>query len=111
MNAIVREVYLQPGDDGAFQDWTKQTKPVWAEQECLRCQGYGGWNMLLNQYPRQEHARLRHFRAHCANCNGRGWTAAEDHIHVWMFHEQQTISLHTEKCSICKRIQQIDSGD
>ena len=102
--------HLKPGDEGAFQDWEKQSQPNWAAQQCLRCWGYGGWNLQLNQYPNQEHERLRHFRAHCANCNGWGWTRAEDHIHNWLPHEQQTIHLHTEKCSICQRIQQIDSS-
>lgn len=101
--------YLKPGDGGSFQDWTKQAQPRWADQECLRCQGYGGWNVQLYQYLGREHAVLAHLRKYCANCGGWGWTRAEDHVHVWLFHDQQTSTLYTERCIICHRVQQIDT--
>jgi hypothetical protein len=67
--------YLDPTDDGAFQDMSlKPIPPDHFSQHpvrCPRCDGHGGWNLRLDAY-----GEGKHFQAGCFQCNGWGWVDA-----------------------------------
>lgn len=105
-----QQEYMTHLHPDAFKDHVKKVKPAWAEQECLKCHGYGGWNLKLNQYMVNE-PPLCHFRAHCSNCNGWGYTKREDHIHYWNAGVTIGNCLTRYTCKICGKLDVVDSSD
>jgi DnaJ-class molecular chaperone len=84
---------------------------------CPVCQGYGGWNLRLNAY-----GQGVHFKSHCSQCNGWGWVLPED-LCVHTFRELSQTECrerhithwgtcwHVYECTICGRINSVDSSD
>jgi len=120
--------YLKIGDEGCFQDLTKQTPDLYKEiikkepQECLVCFGYGRWNLKLNAY-----GPGRHFQSICVHCNS--WGYVDKHssdatcIH---FQHSKTLTqeecrerkiphrgmcYYVHECTECGKIWSYDSGD
>lgn len=104
------ENYLTPNDPDAFKDWTKEEQPKWAAHLCPLCKGYGGWNLALNKYPKQQPPN-NHFRCQCDNCNGYGYVQDNSHIHKFTFDTNLGRCYNQYKCTICGMIRKIDSGD
>lgn len=102
--------YMTPDHPDAFKDHEKLPKQPWADQECLQCRGYGGWNLKLNQYMKHK-PPICHFRASCSNCNGWGWTTICDHIHIWGNHKNIGRCLHEYHCTVCGERKVVDSSD
>lgn len=103
--------YMTPDHPDAFKDIP--IKPniykYGLSQKCMQCHGYGMWNLVLDEYPRQQ-GYNKHFRRYCNNCNGYGWTRPETHIHNWRF--DRTISnCYTQyRCTLCPKVWKVDSG-
>lgn len=104
--------YMTPEHPDAFVDLPEMPNPYKSgpAQKCLRCHGYGQWNLILNEYSRKE-GYNKHFRSFCSNCSGYGWTRPEDHIHKWKFDRQISNCYTQYKCSLCSKIQKVDSSD
>lgn len=116
--------YLEPTDEGAFVDFPLKSKPEYAYQssyvQCPKCFGHGGWNLTLNAYPLRNMAdtpenrhNYSHFRAHCGQCNGWGWTSPDNAkcLHEMKHHRNTGRCLNEYKCSKCGKIEEIDSSD
>lgn len=116
-------VYLEPTDEGAFMDFpAPREKPAHMADSvlCPKCHGHGGWNLKLNAYPLHSYAdtpenrhRYSHFRASCSQCNGWGWTEADnvDCIHDYAPHRTLAAYTHESKCTKCGHTVVYDSSD
>ena len=104
--------YLEPGDEGAWEDFpSKPEKPSHmgdAFVECPRCQGHGGWNLSLRAYPLHDMAdtaenrhRYSHFRSHCGQCHGYGWTDDVECIHEMEYSQNVGNCENEYKCKKC----------
>lgn len=81
---------------------------------CPVCQGYGKWNLALNQYPGE--GSRRHFKASCSQCSGHGWvrkdSSNESCIHEYVRDRAgEWNCTRYEKCIHCDKEVFIDSGD
>jgi hypothetical protein len=114
--------YLNPTDDGAFVDFPEPNKkPEWAKNwvKCPLCMGYGGWNLSLNAYslhgkentPENRH-RYSHFKSHCGQCNGYGWTSVDNAkcIHEMQHYRNVGNCLNEYKCLKCGKTEVWDSS-
>jgi hypothetical protein len=127
--------YLEATDPDAFLDYPKFAPPVeyhpeWAV-ECPVCQGHGGWNLRVNCYPlhhREDTPENRHFhahfRCHCTQCAGWGWTTPENAECVHDYARQLSYAecrdrgvyhagrcWHVYECSKCGKTLSQDSSD
>lgn len=115
--------FMKPDDPNAHLDFPGiHDKPEFAPDDvlCPVCKGYGGWNLSLNSYklhnredtPENRH-RYSHFRASCSQCNGWGWTTAENAkcIHSMKHFKNTGRCLNQYKCEKCGKIEEIDSSD
>ena len=123
--------YLTPEHPDAFVDMFKHKPQHEFKHECPKCKGHGGWNLMLNAYglpPGYENNitnrhKYSHFRAHCAQCNGWGYTIlSETCIHVFDRElnpdecRMRDIShfgrcWHVVECSKCGKVNAYDSSD
>ena len=104
--------YMTPHHPDAFLDHVVLEQPKWGKFKCFKCQGYGGWNLALNQYREWNNdPKTRHFRASCPDCSGYGWTEEKvEHEHIW---KEENIGkcLHKWTCTLCGKTQLVDSSD
>ena len=129
MNAAV---YLTPADADAHVDhptpadqlaqWRKWHPTIPDPAVCPKCNGYGGHNLRVNDYPlppgtentaanRHKHC---HFRQSCMQCSGCGYVAdARDAACAHEFAHEKNVGncLNDYRCSKCGRVYQIDSSD
>jgi hypothetical protein len=81
--------YLTVNHPDAFLDHPEKAQPVEHHPEwtvkCPACLGHGGWNLRVNAYPLHQHENTpenrhlhAHFRCHCSQCSGWGWTTPAD---------------------------------
>lgn len=115
--------YLEPTDPNAFLDFPLQeSPPTWAPDyvPCPKCFQHGGWNLEINAYPLrnmentpENRHKYSHFRAHCGQCNGYGWTSQENAkcLHEMVHHRNTGRCLNEYKCIKCGKIEEIDSSD
>lgn len=73
--------YLTHGSPDAFVDFPPPATALadGSKVVCKKCQGHGGWNLMLNSYPLRDHPdtvenrhKFSHFRASCSACWGWG---------------------------------------
>lgn len=115
--------YLEPTDDGAFEDFPIIDPLPAAESgmvhECPQCKGRGGWNLRLNAYPLhgkenspENRHKFSHFKAHCDNCHGYGYVfpMQANHIHKWKFVKNTGKCLNLYECE-CGKKWEVDSSD
>lgn len=119
--------YMTPDHPDAFLDWPKPAaSPANREQLCPRCQGHGGWNLLLNQYrlppnsvrgrypdtPENRHIYC-HFRSQCGHCAGWGWVSRDEKCtgHDWELVANTGRCLNMYRCVHCDARQEVDSSD
>ena len=107
-----REGFMTPDHPDAFLDLLPMPNPYknTPAQKCIKCHGYGQWDLALNQYTNKQ-GYNRHFRAFCGNCNGYGWTRPEDHVHDWKFDQQLGRYCTRYVCRICNKPSLVDSSD
>lgn len=124
--------YLNPGDPGSFDDWKKkEIDPYYGKigytQECPRCRGHGGWNLLVNAYPLHSYENtsenrhmFSHFRALCEICSGYGYVNPNQNNlnpecvqdgHKWSLVENLGRCYNRYKCLTCGITQDVDSSD
>jgi hypothetical protein len=111
--------YLKPTDPDAFLDFPKKRKIPKDKKVCPQCFGHGGWNLKISAYPlfKQRNTaanrhKFSHFRAGCNCCNGWGYVDLSlDHIHDWKFSRQLGNCYKEYKCSVCGKIDKVDSSD
>lgn len=108
------KTYLDPKTDPpelVFKDGEVKTAerdkyhPDWTRL-CPRCHGYGGWNLLLDEY-----GEGKHFKCWCDHCWGWGFTPPEDTCDGHEYTEK-TIGncLHLWTCKKCGLERTVDSS-
>jgi len=118
--------FLESTDADAFVDWQPETDKVREmrlahnlTKLCQKCQGHGGWNLALNQYPlngKENTAANRHlyshFRCHCMACNGWGYVHESETCagHEWVHVRETGNCLNLHKCKHCGKEWEIDSS-
>jgi len=118
--------YMTPDHPDAFLDWPTHASRSDLTQLCPRCQGHGGWNLLLDQYrlpltaggaryadTAENRHLFCHFRAMCDHCTGWGWIPESETCpgHEWLYVANVGRCLNQYQCRHCSRVQQVDSSD
>lgn len=115
--------YIDVNHPDAFADYpSPKERPSWAPDyvECPLCKGHGGWNLKLNAYPlhtlantAENRHNFSHFRAHCIQCGGYGWTTTENSkcIHEFALRARVGNCLNLHKCVKCGKEETWDSSD
>ena len=113
------KTYLEPGDPGSFTDHPLQDIPE-GRTVCPKCQGHGGWNSSLNDYPLppgyedtpDNRHRYRHFRSSCGACWGWGYLQkGQTCAHEWVVGRSVGRCLHEWTCKLCGATREVDSSD
>lgn len=82
--------------------------------ECPKCHGYGGWNLLLNEY-RGDTPAQRHFRSSCGQCWGwgdvKGLDATCIHEYKQIAPDQPFRCWHTIQCTKCGTTKSYSNDD
>lgn len=104
------ESYLTPNDPDAFLGWIQKENRGNYKATCPQCKGYGGWNLKLNEYPRQPPPHC-HFRSACTNCNGVGYVDDDSHIHKWKYIGTFGRCYEQYQCLLCPATMMNDSTD
>jgi hypothetical protein len=111
---------LKPTDPEAFIDYPLKEHPGPGYGEiCPKCQGHGGWNLILNTYPLRgkkdtpENRHLfSHFRTSCGACWGWGYLREEQTCaHEWGDERTVERCLHEWICAKCGATTKVDSSD
>jgi hypothetical protein len=125
--------YLTPDHPDAFVDsFKQQPQPeIGFTHKCPKCKGHGGWNLKLNAYglpPGYKNDitnrhKYSHFRAHCDQCNGWGYTAEPSTCIHQFDRELERVECkerglyhagrcwHVYECGKCGKIISQDSSD
>lgn len=100
--------YLKPGDPDSFLGYEIKEQRTPEYVLCPVCSGHGGWNLRVHAYGPD-----RHFRAHCDQCSGYGWTRPENAkcVHEWKFVANLGRCYNQYQCTKCGMKQNVDSGD
>lgn len=104
--------YLSPGDPGSFKDLPVRDKPEGRlagpgrDHQCPKCQGRGGWNLLVDAY-----GPGKHFRSHCLQCSGWGWVKERDAIcvHDWDETRGKRMGQRFYTCKSCGAVRETNS--
>jgi hypothetical protein len=99
----------------SFVGFVKHSRASWMSEDkyipCPLCQGYCGWNLVLNAY-----GENKHFNARCNHCDGHGYVRTNSSDATCVPHEMK----HTEDfgdcykryvCRKCGKSEDIDSSD
>lgn len=99
--------YLTPDNPEAFRGLEKLPKPPYRPFECFVCHGFGKWILTRDAY-----GPGKHFLASCSDCGGYGYTVYEiTHRHDWKFTANLGRCFNRYTCSICGKVDDVDSGD
>lgn len=77
---------------------------------CPKCKGHGRWNHQLNVFAGYMDVKHPHATYNCYECNGRGWKW-DIHEHTWVHVVEISNCYNQWKCSICGKLDNVDSGD
>lgn len=93
-----------------FADITKKAPAHDYTVECMKCHGYGYWNLRIDAY-----GPGKHFQAACGQCNGWGYVRPESPdakcLHDWGYPVTIGRCLHEYTCKHCKITKVTDSSD